>query len=586
MKPRRIQANSSPATFKSVRHANIALVAGLGLLAHVNLSYAKVGPDAGALQQQLQREADQNRGAPLPDSPIKKQPTPSQTKSGDQAIDVTSFNVTGITLITQEQAQEVLKPFTNSKLSFDQIKEAGLALTRLYTSMGRVAQATIPPQDVVNGLILIKVIEGKVGNVIIELDKQSPSRLKSEVIQQFITVNNASGNLISLNGLERSLALLNEMPGNEVSGELSPGDQEESSNIQLNAKDTGLVAGKVEASNYGANNTGVRQISGNLSLNNPSGNGDQATLDAIGSEGSIFGQFKYDMPLGADGWRVSAGLSSLDYKGLSSFSSTLTEGKAQTYGLYSTYALERTARSNKTLVVKFEKKNYNNLTSGLQSSNYQINVLSTGLNGNHFADQAYANWGVTAALGQLAIRNAAQANNDNQGAATQGTFSKLTFNGSVTQALPFDRTNIIASIYGQFANKNLNSAEQFNLGGPYGVRAYPVSQSGGSQGAIASVEVTHTYENKLQLGAFFDAGLVQQYKNTYANWQGQTHAANTYSLYAAGPTAKYNYEKIQLQGALAFRIGNNPLFNQKGEQLNVSNQYKAVQAWVKATMFY
>jgi hypothetical protein len=28
------------------------------------------------------------------------------------------------------------------------------------------------------------------------------------------------------------------------------------------------------------------------------------------------------------------------------------------------------------------------------------------------------------------------------------------------------------------------------------------------------------------------------------------------------------------------------LYNQSGQQLNVSNQYKSVQAWVKATMFY
>lgn len=470
MKTRHTQANSSPVTFKSVRHGIIALVAGLGLLAHVNLSYAQVGPDAGALQQQLQREADQNRGALLPDSLIKKQPTPSQTKSDEQAIEVTSFKVTGITLITQEQAQEVLKPFTNSKLTFDQIKEAGLAVTRFYSLVGRVAQASIPPQDVVNGEIWIKVIEGKVGNVIVELDKQSPSRLKSEVIQKFITANNAKGNLISLNGLERSLALLNEMPGNELSGELSPGDQEETSNIQLNAKDTGLVAGRVEVSNYGANNTGVGQISGNLTLNNPSGNGDQATLDVISSQGSVFGQFKYGLPLGADGWRVSAGMSSLDYNGSSSFSSTLTEGTAQTYGFYSTYALQRTARSNKTFVVNFENKNYNNLTSGLQSSNYQINVLSAGLNGNHFDDQVYVNWGATATIGHLSIINVTQATNDIQGAATQGYFGKLAFNGSVKQALPFDRTHIITSIYGQFANKNLNSAEQFYLGGPYGVR--------------------------------------------------------------------------------------------------------------------
>jgi hypothetical protein len=103
---------------------------------------------------------------------------------------------------------------------------------------------------------------------------------------------------------------------------------------------------------------------------------------------------------------------------------------------------------------------------------------------------------------------------------------------------------------------------------------------------MASVEVTRTYSNQLQLGAFIDAGLVQQYKKTFTNWKGQTQASNAYALYAAGPSIKYNYEKIQFQAALAFRIGNNPLHNQSGQQLNVSNQYKAVQAWAKATMFY
>jgi hypothetical protein len=103
---------------------------------------------------------------------------------------------------------------------------------------------------------------------------------------------------------------------------------------------------------------------------------------------------------------------------------------------------------------------------------------------------------------------------------------------------------------------------------------------------IASVELMRTYTNHLKLGAFLDAGLVQQLKSTYLNWQGQTNASNAYRLFAAGPSVKYSYEKFQLQGALAFRISNNPLYNQSGQQLNVSNEYKAVQAWVKATMFY
>lgn len=549
-----------------------------------NFAFAQI--DAGALQQQLQREVDREQIAPAPEQLIKKPSVPSVQKSGTQAIEVKSFKITGNTLITEEQALEAVKPYTNQKLTLDQIKEAAAAVTQLYTNIGRVAQAVIPPQDVVNGVIQIKIIEGKVGGVIIELDKSAPSRFKSEVISQFIAANNPEGGFIDLNGLERSLALLNETPGNEVSGELITGDKEGTSNIQVNARDTGLFPGRVDASNYGASNTGPGQLVGSLSLNNPSGNGDQATLDVIGSEGSIYGQIKYGMPIGYDGWRLSAGVSALDYKSLSSFSSTITQGTAQTYGLYSAYALERKARSNKTVIINFENKNYNNQTNGVQTSNYQINNLSAGINGNNFLDQAYINWGLTATAGHLAINNTTQTINDQNGAATQGYFGKLSFNGSVTQPLPINRTNIVGSVYGQLANKNLNSAEQFYLGGPYGVRAYPVAQGGGSQGAIASVEVIHSLENQLQLGVFFDAGVVQQYVTTYANWQGLTNAGNTYPLYASGLLAKYNYEKVQLSAALAFRVGSNPLYNQSGQQLNVSNQYNEVQGWIKGTLFF
>lgn len=585
MNPQRDLKATLSNTIEAVRHL-ILLTSVPVLITSGNFLYAQVGPDAGAMQQQLRREGDQGRSTPAPEPLNEKQPFPSQAKAGDQTIDVSTFKVTGITLITQEQAQEELKRFANSKLTFDQIKDAASSVTRLYSVMGRVALATIPPQEVVDGEVWIKVIEGRVGNITIELDKQSPSRLNPRVIEQFINVNNAHDDFISLSGLERSLALLNETPGNQLSVELIPGEQEETSNIQLNAKDTGLVAGRADVSNYGANNTGIGQISSNLSLNNPTGNGDQATLDLIDSQGSIFGQFKYGVPFGANGWRVSAGVSALNYKGLSSFSSTSTEGEAQTYALSSTYALERTAKSNKTVVLNFESKNYNNLANGLQTSNYRVNTVSVGLNGNYFYDQAYVNWSATATIGNLSIGNATQATNDMQGAATQGEFAKVSFNAGLTQPLPLDRTNVSWLIYGQIANKNLNSAEQFFLGGPYGVRAYPISQGGGSQGAIASAEVVHTYENRLQLGVFLDAGLVQQYKNTFFNWQGQTNADNTYSLFAAGPLLKYSFEKIQVQAALAFRVGDNPLYNQSGQQLNVSNEYEAVKAWAKVTMFF
>ena len=566
----------------------LALVGSFMLLGYNPAVLAQVGPDAGSLQQQLQREAERERSVVKPEKRVKSKKKADPAKTASKAIDVKSFKVIGMTLVEQAQAQEVLRPYNNRQLTLDQIKEAAAAVTNLYTQMGRVAQAVVPPQDVVKGVITIKIIEGKVGDVLIELDKTRPSRLKSSVTKKVITAKNAPGKLIDLNGLERSLALLNEVPGTQVTGELSQGDKDETSNIIINAKDTGLFAGRVDLTNYGSASTGSAQAVASLSLNDFSGYGDQATLDALGSEGSVYGQLRYGMPVGHDGWRVSGGVSALDYKTLSSFSAPnqRSQGTAQTYGIYSQYALERTGSSNKNITINFENKNYNNQTAGVESSKYQINNLTAGINGSNYLQNAYVSWGSTVTLGSLSINNSTQASNDVQGAATEGSFAKLGFNGSITQPLPINRTNLVASIYGQLANKNLNSAEQLYLGGPYGVRAYPVAQGGGSQGAVASLEVNHTLIQNLQFGAFFDAGMIQQYVDTYNGWQDQTNASNTYSLYATGLSAKYQYQRVQLSGSLAWRLGNNPLYTQSGQQLNTDNQYRDVQAWIKGSIFF
>ena len=556
----------------------------LGVL-QFQLVFAQV-PDAGVLQQQLQREVEKNRSSQAPSMLIKEAPTPSTPAASKETLEVKKFVVSGSTLISPEQIIQTLAPFENRELSFDQIREAANAITALYTKIGRTAQAVIPPQDVVDGVIKINILEGKVGQTIINLDKQAPSRLKSSVYQEFIKANNPEGALIDLNGLERSSAILNEIPGNESAVELTPGNQEESTDIVLTAKDTGLFAGRVDLSNYGSPSTGPAQLITNLNVNNPSGIGDQISFDAIGSQGSIYGQIKYGLPLDSDGLRMAVGVSALNYKSLDSFSTTITQGNAQTYGLYGTYALERSVTSNKNILINFENKNYINYANSIESSSYQINDLTIGINGNHNFGQQYLNWGVNTVLGTLNIGNVNQYNNDQIGASTNGSFAKLSFNGSLIAQLPINRTNATISIYGQIANKNLNSAEQLYLGGPYGIRAYPVAQGGGSQGIVSSLEINHTYENQLQLGVFFDAGLIQQYISTWNGWQGQTNADNLYPLYATGFIAKYSVDKVQISATLAFRVGDNPLYNSSGQQVNVDNYYRSSQGWVKGTIFF
>ncbi len=164
---------------------------------------------------------------------------------------------------------------------------------------------------------------------------------------------------------------------------------------------------------------------------------------------------------------------------------------------------------------------------------------------------------------------------------TPANFAKLTFSANRNQQLVDDgATTLYTSLSGQLASTNLNSAEQLYLGGPYGVRAYPVAQSGGAQGGIFTMELRHELQERLSLSAFFDGGVVQQYKFMYPGWQGQTNANNTYSLMGAGFGVKWDYEGWNVGAMVAWMVGKNPLYNQYGQAVNTDGTTTQPRAWL------
>jgi hemolysin activation/secretion protein len=237
--------------------------------------------------------------------------------------------------------------------------------------------------------------------------------------------------------------------------------------------------------------------------------------------------------------------------------------------------------------VGFETKEYLNTNSltAVTISDYKIDNLVAGLNGYLYnSDRSSISYNTNLTFGRLKINDATQSASDSTAARTKGSFEKLAFNISRNQSLPeLFNTNWLVSVDGQTANKNLNSSEQMSLGGPYAVRAYPTGQGSGSQGVIIKTELQYPYDKNLSFGPFVDVGFIKQYINTYTDWQGQTRAKNDYSLAATGISAKYKYNEFNVDGTLAYRIGDNPLRTTTGEQLNADNDYKKVQAWLRAS---
>ena len=544
--------------------------------------------DAGARLQNLQNGIDQRKLDIKPIAPSKKSDQTEKTNEPSQAkLMVKAFKLTGVTLIGSEQAQAVLAEFRGKELTFEQLQQAGRRVIELYEAIDRVATFVIPEQDVENGVIELRFIEVKVGEIIVnDVLADRASRLNHEVAKAFVARGNAKGQLISLKQLNRSKALLNELPSVKAEVALSKSELEASSDLQVSLYEGNYVTGRVEVSNSGSTSTGTSQGIVSLSIHNPYGWGDQYVFDAANSVGSRYATLKYWAPLGYSGWRIAPSISELDYQSLSNFSETSSKGNAKVLGLFATYALQREARKSNSVNLSFEGKQYLNFTNDTEASSYRIDKWTVGLSGLLLDENLSLSYAINAIQGSLYIDNAAQLSVDSsaKGANTAGSFSKLSAYASLLSELPLERTTLRTSFNGQLASKNLNSSEQIYLGGPDSVRAYPVAQGGGSQGLIASLEVTHTLNNGVQLGAFYDLGRIQQYKfNWSPELQGNTKAANNYGLRAIGLNTKYAWDNFQVQAAVAYRLGDNPLHTSTGAQLNTDNAYRSVQAWVKGS---
>ena len=536
------------------------------------------------LQRELELQLKKSAPPPLPK--VQKPIEQKKPVDGEQTVQIKNFLFSGNKLLTEQELQSVVEKWKNKPLTFDDLQNVIADIQEYYSSKNRIVKALLPEQEIKDGIVSIKIIEGVLGDVVVEQKSQKP-RMAAETIKKYFKGEKDSV-YIDTKDLQRKIFILNDLPGVNAIGTYEQGKKEGESNFKVTVEDTPFFKGEVAAANFGSKSTGSNQTIANVSFNNISGIGDLFSVNGIKSSGSDYVQGSYAVPILYDGLKLALNASKLDYQTLSSFSSTnQSKGDAKTYSANFTYPVYRTDRASVNAKVGYETKDYlnTNVLTAATISDYKIDNMIAGLNGFLYnSDQSSISYNANVTFGRLKINDAAQETSDNTSAKTKGSFEKLAFNISRNQTLPdLKNTNWLISVDGQTANKNLNSSEQISLGGPYAVRAYPTGQGSGSQGVILKTELQYPYDQNFTFGPFLDVGFIKQYIDTYNNWQGSTRAKNDYSLAATGITGTYKYNEFNVNGTLAYRIGDNPLRTSTGEQLNADNDYKRVQAWIRAS---
>lgn len=539
--------------------------------------------DAGALQQNLEYQLPSPSPLDLP-KPGPKQQEIRAPKKGEASVTVTRFELLGIKLIAESDVQEVLQPFLNRPLSFDDLQIACDEIETLYRSRGYLVHATVPPQKVKDGVIVIMVTEAKLGKVLIDTP-DGDTRFGIVRAASYITWAHPKGQELDLKAISRAIVILNETPGVSVTSSMEPGASDGETDLRLALRETPWYNATVEANNYGSKTTGTAQGVVQASLNNVTGIGDQVTANGIYSQGSSYTQASYNFPVLPNGLRGGFSGTYLNYKNIPGYQANGGYGDAWTLSASLAYPLARTEEGNANVSLRYDSKIYINFLNATDSvsSSYRINNAVLAFSGNRydsFLGGAINNGQLSFVFGNLDLSSN---NPSNYGVYTPSNFFKLAYSGNRSQTVIPDASKLLFNLSGQFANQNLNSAEQFYLGGPYGVRAYPVAQGNGSQGALGTIEYQQSLPYETTGIVFADAGVVQQYVNTYANWQGQTNANNVYGLYGTGFGLKWHYRGMALGATIAWKLGGNPLYNQQGQPVNVDGSTTSPRGWFTAS---
>jgi len=452
---------------------------------------------------------------------IKGDTAPKGAADNNVRFAVKAIHVTGSSIYTAAVLEAMVAGLIGSERTLAELEAGAERITDYYrANYYVVARAYLPAQDIKDGVVVINVLEGRVGEQ--RVDNQS--RISDARVNGYLS-GIKSGEVLQSKPVDRALLLLNDTPGVGVArAYLQPGASVGTSDLIVELKPSAPYSGSVELDNYGNRYTGENRLGGKLAINSPFKLGDQFSLRALTSGQNLaYARFAYQLPVGDSGLRLGAAYSNTRYKLGKEFVALQAHGTASSGSLFAVYPFIRSQVGNLTGTLTWEDKKLNDRTDApITSTDKHVQLTNLGLAGNiqdALGGAAVNSFDLSLVSGRLSM-DAASLVVDTATAKSNGMFTRLAYNINRQQRIT-DSDTLSLALSGQRANKNLNSSEQFSLGGANGVRAYPLGEGVGDQGWLANVELLHGFKNSLQCSMFYDAGAVDINRTQY------TTGANT-----------------------------------------------------------
>ncbi len=483
--------------------------------------------DASSLQRDIEKNIDRTQ------VPISK---PAELKpiieDGKKTL-VKSFRFSGNTLVESEKLQEVVAPYVNQELSFQQLQQIVAKISDYYAVHGGLAKIYLPKQDISDGVVTIAIIEGKLGKVIID---NKEAVMSTEKAEKFIYAKNSRSEPIRNEQMSSSLMTLNSIGGMVAKSSIMPGEAQGSSDLVVKLKDVNRYQGDIGIDNYGHRSTGDREINGGLIINNLSKSDlyDNLNLRYLLTEGVRYGRAAYKIPVGYSGDKIGLSASYMKYKLLEKENDNISgDGSTYTVSLSHEHPFIMTKQENLNLSTELSYRYAKNIVMDTPTSIKKSSFITMALNyskADWILKNSSTSLSATVTGGNLDLSGLQDNYDSDQSTArTDGNYLKYVLSGRYLQALS-ETTSLQLSFQYQSANTNLDSGEELALGGAFGVRAYPSSEASGDKGWMSSVELKWAATPEITPALFFDYGRIKTNIDQWAGAENETFSLGGYGI--------------------------------------------------------
>lgn len=494
-------------------------------------SQSQVTPSTLQNDAQRQQRYYEQKETPPPAEPTDPLHQPAQPPSagaktpGNVRFVLKRVDFSSSVLLKPAELEAAVKPYEGREVDGSELAAMLDAVNNLYRDRKiTTARAVLKNQPIVDGVVHVELVEGRLGKVAISGKRHVSDRYLAKRLDL------REGEVVDSDELRRHLVTLNRTTDLQARALLQPGAARGLTDVQLEVQEPSRLALDGFVDNGGVDNTGRNRVGLQGHVYSLLGIDDMLDGNVAHSSGGNDGSVSYSVPLFPNNGRLGVSYAHSQINVINeAFRNIHIEGTSSVTSL----------NYNQPLIATL-----NWLFSGLGS--YSITDSSTHIGGQSIADTRTNAWTLGASL-------AHQSDGQRWGATQLVTrirsdepmLGKTSFTiapGSAyfIQRLGQSKWAVRADLGWQFsASSNLPSANLFQIGGPGSVRGYERGVLSGARGYYADLEVHRSFSERLDAFGFVD--------------HGQVHSAypGTQQITGAGVGGSYTYRWLTVSADVA-----------------------------------